>query len=125
MAGVPGDLDVTLDCRPDTELKLVHIDDEINSRAFIDGGDNSSVRVIPAADNWSVKRRQDDAQGGLDCIKNGNCRKFARTCRSGASGLLSDGRNRISRLPNNAGELFVRYLKALAQDLDLHFVSQI
>ena len=55
LAAVPGDLDVTIDWRPDTELRLVHIDNEINSRALINGGENSSVRVIPAADNWSGK----------------------------------------------------------------------
>ena len=51
----PGDLDVTLNWRPDTELKLVHIDDEVSSHALISGGDNSSVRVIPTSNNWPVK----------------------------------------------------------------------
>jgi hypothetical protein len=51
----PGDIDVTLNWRPDTELKLVHFDDEICSHALISGDDNSSVRVIPADENWPVK----------------------------------------------------------------------
>ena len=50
-----GDLDVTLNWRPDTEFKLVYIDDEVSSHALISGGDNSSVRVIPTSNNWPVK----------------------------------------------------------------------
>jgi hypothetical protein len=50
----PGDLDVTLDWRPDTDLKLVHIDDEISSHALISTGDNSRVRVLPTTENWPV-----------------------------------------------------------------------
>ena len=40
----PGDLDVTINWRPDTDLKLVHIDDEISSHALISASDNSRVR---------------------------------------------------------------------------------
>jgi hypothetical protein len=43
----PGDLDVTLNWRPDTDLKLVRIDDEVSSHALISAGDNSTVRVLP------------------------------------------------------------------------------
>jgi hypothetical protein len=50
----PGDLDVTLNWRPDTDLKLVHIDDEISSHALISAGDNSRVRVLPTSENWPV-----------------------------------------------------------------------
>jgi hypothetical protein len=42
-----------------------------------------------------------------------------------ANSFLRDGRNRISGLQKYAGELFVRYLEALAQDLDLHFITQV
>jgi hypothetical protein len=51
----PGDLDVTLNWQPDTELKLVHIDDEISSHALVSEGDNSRVRVISTSENWRVK----------------------------------------------------------------------
>jgi hypothetical protein len=51
----PGDLDVTLNWRPDTESKLVHIDDEISSHALISASDNSRVRVLPKSENWPVK----------------------------------------------------------------------
>jgi hypothetical protein len=51
----PGDVDVTLNWRPDTELTLVHIDDEISSHALISASDNSRVRVLPKSENWPVK----------------------------------------------------------------------
>jgi hypothetical protein len=51
----PGDIDVTLSWRPDTDLKLVHIDDEISSHALISSGDNSRVRILPIAEKWPVK----------------------------------------------------------------------
>jgi hypothetical protein len=50
----PGDLDVTLNWRPETELKLVHIDDEISSHALINDGDNTRVRVLPSSERWPV-----------------------------------------------------------------------
>jgi hypothetical protein len=51
----PGDLDVTINWRPDTDLKLVYIDDEISSHALISASDNSRVRVLPTNENWPVK----------------------------------------------------------------------
>jgi hypothetical protein len=51
----PGDLDVTLNWRPDTDLKLVHIDDDISSHALISLGDNSRVRVLPKSESWPLK----------------------------------------------------------------------
>ena len=50
----PGDLDVTLNWQPDTELKLVRIDDPASSHALVSGDDNSSVRVLPAGEKWPV-----------------------------------------------------------------------
>jgi hypothetical protein len=50
----PGDLDVTLNWQPDTELKLVRIDDPVSSHALVSGGDNSSVRVLPVGEKWPV-----------------------------------------------------------------------
>ena len=38
----PGDLDVTLNWQPDTELKIVRIDDRVSSHALISINDNSS-----------------------------------------------------------------------------------
>jgi hypothetical protein len=51
----PGDIDVTLNWRPDTELKLVHIDGEISSHALIGEDDNRRVRVISASESWPMK----------------------------------------------------------------------
>ena len=51
----PGDLDVTLNWRPDTDLKLVRIDDEVSSHALISAGDNSTVRVLPRGEDWPVR----------------------------------------------------------------------
>ena len=50
----PGDLDVTLNWQPESELKLVHIDDDVSSHALINKGDNSRVRVLPTNENWPV-----------------------------------------------------------------------
>jgi hypothetical protein len=50
----PGDLDVTLNWKPDTDLKLVRIDDPTSSHALVSGNDNSSVRVIPVGEKWPV-----------------------------------------------------------------------
>ena len=50
----PGDLDVTLNWQPDTDLKLVRIDDAVSSHALVSVGDNSSVRMIPAGEQWPV-----------------------------------------------------------------------
>lgn len=50
----PGDLDVTLNWQPDTELKLVRIDDPVSSHALVSGDDNSSVRVLQVGEKWPV-----------------------------------------------------------------------
>jgi hypothetical protein len=50
----PGDLDATLNWQPDTDLKLVRIDDAVSSHALVSAGDNSSVRMIPAGEQWPV-----------------------------------------------------------------------
>jgi hypothetical protein len=51
----PGDIDVTLNWKPDVDLKLVHIDDEISSHALISEVDNSRVRILPSSENWPVQ----------------------------------------------------------------------
>jgi hypothetical protein len=50
----PGDLEVTLNWKPETDLKLVHIDDAVSSHALI-SDDNTRVRVLSAAEHWPVK----------------------------------------------------------------------
>jgi hypothetical protein len=49
----PGDLDVTLNWQPHTELKLVRIDDPVSSHKLI-ADDNSSVRVLPVGHTWPL-----------------------------------------------------------------------
>jgi hypothetical protein len=49
----PGDLDRTLDWKPETELSVVPIDDEVSSHALIGAGGN--VRAIPADESWPVR----------------------------------------------------------------------
>ena len=49
----PGDLDLTLDWKPETELAVVPIDDEVSSHALV--GDNGVVRAIPAGESWPVR----------------------------------------------------------------------
>ena len=52
----PGDLDVTLNWQPDTELSVIRIEDEICSHALVSSADNSRVRVLPAGQPWPVAR---------------------------------------------------------------------
>ena len=51
----PGDLDVTLSWQPNTDLKLVRIEDDASSHALISAADNSRVRVLPIDESWQVK----------------------------------------------------------------------
>ena len=50
----PGDIDVTLNWQPDTDLAACSNEDEV-SHALVSARDNSSVRVIPAGEQWSVR----------------------------------------------------------------------
>ena len=49
---LPGDIDVTLNWLPDTELN-VRIEDPASSHALI-SADNSSVRVLPIGEKWPL-----------------------------------------------------------------------
>ena len=55
----PGDVDVTLNWQPDTDLKLVRIDDEVSSHALVSDHDNSSVRVLPSGEKRPVDAVKD------------------------------------------------------------------
>ena len=48
----PGDLDVTLEWRPETDVKIVPIDDVISPQALISEGDDGRVRVRPVGQSW-------------------------------------------------------------------------
>jgi hypothetical protein len=49
----PGDLDLTLNWKPETDLAVLPIDDEVSSHALI--GEGGKVRVIPAGQGWRVR----------------------------------------------------------------------
>jgi hypothetical protein len=52
----PGDLGVTLNWKPETDLRLEVIEDEISSHALVSTADDSKVRVIGAGEIWPVKQ---------------------------------------------------------------------
>jgi hypothetical protein len=52
----PGDLDVTLNWKPETDLRLEVIADEISSHTLVSMADGSKVRVIGAGESWPVKQ---------------------------------------------------------------------
>jgi hypothetical protein len=60
----PGDLDVTLNWQPDTELKLVPIANDASSHALVSESDNSRVRVLPQDENWPVKEVKNTLKDG-------------------------------------------------------------
>jgi hypothetical protein len=49
----PGDLDLTLNWKPETELAAVPSDDEISSHMLVDG--DTKVHVIAVGESWPVK----------------------------------------------------------------------
>lgn len=50
----PGDIDLTLNWRPETDLAVVPNDDRISTHALI--GDGVKVRVIAAGESWPVQQ---------------------------------------------------------------------
>ena len=50
----PGDLDLTLNWKPETDLAVVPIDDEVSSYALM--GEGGRVRVMPAGKSWPVPK---------------------------------------------------------------------
>jgi hypothetical protein len=60
----PGDLDVTLNWQPDTELKLVRVANDASSHALVSESDNSRVRVLPQDENWPVKEVKNTLKDG-------------------------------------------------------------
>jgi hypothetical protein len=60
----PGDLDLTLNWKPETELQVQNIRDEISSHALVGSADRSRVRVIPAGESWPVREVRKDLKDG-------------------------------------------------------------
>ena len=59
----PGDLDLTLNWKPETDLAVVPIDDEVSSHARI--GEGGRVCVIPRRRKLASTGGEVRAQGGL------------------------------------------------------------
>ncbi|XIA64356.1 hypothetical protein ACFIOY_36695 [Bradyrhizobium sp. TZ2] len=49
----PGDIDLTLNWKPETDLTVVAVDDDVSSHALVGGG--VKVRVIAAGESWPVR----------------------------------------------------------------------
>jgi hypothetical protein len=60
----PGDLDLTLNWKPETELKVANTDDVVSSHALVSTSDMSRVRVIPAGESWPVREVKDVLKDG-------------------------------------------------------------
>ena len=50
----PGDLAMTLNWQPDSDLNIVRIVDDVASHALVSATDSSRVRVIAASEDWPV-----------------------------------------------------------------------
>jgi hypothetical protein len=51
----PGDLDLTLSWKPETDLELIDLDEDVSSHALVSTADKSRVRVLPVGQSWPVK----------------------------------------------------------------------
>ncbi|MCP3466689.1 hypothetical protein [Bradyrhizobium sp. CCGUVB23] len=58
----PGDLDVTLDRKPETELDVVATKGDVGSHALIGAG--GVARVIRAGESWSVREVRSTLKNG-------------------------------------------------------------
>jgi hypothetical protein len=56
VADWPGDIALTLNWLPTTDLRVSEIGDEFCSHALIDSADGSRVRVIEASKDWPVEQ---------------------------------------------------------------------
>jgi hypothetical protein len=54
----PGDLDLTLAWKPETDLTVATADDDVASHTLIGGG--VKTRVMPAAESWPVREVKDE-----------------------------------------------------------------
>jgi len=60
----PGDIDLTLNWLPTTDLRVSEICDEFCSHALIDQSEGSRVRVIEASESWPVELVQRSMKKG-------------------------------------------------------------
>ena len=55
----PGDLNETLAWKPETELHLERLTDDISTHVLVSATDQSRIRVIPAGESWPVDEVRD------------------------------------------------------------------
>ena len=60
----PGDLDLTLSWEPDSELKVIDLEDDLASHALLDLASGGFVRVRPADQTWPEESVRDVLKGG-------------------------------------------------------------
>jgi hypothetical protein len=65
----PGDIDITLHWKPETDLQLIDIEDDIAPKALIASDDAGRVRVLPFGQKWPA-----DATSTLGAMKRGQRR---------------------------------------------------
>ncbi|MEY9178787.1 hypothetical protein ABIG06_000493 [Bradyrhizobium sp. USDA 326] len=58
----PGDLDLTLDWKPETDLTVVEAEDDLATHELVGGG--GEVRVRPAGESWPVRDVKDALKDG-------------------------------------------------------------
>ncbi|OAF05655.1 hypothetical protein AYJ54_01760 [Bradyrhizobium centrolobii] len=60
----PGDLDQTLDWKPETELRVERSDERVSSHVLVNCTDQSRVRVIAANETWPAGEVKNVLRGG-------------------------------------------------------------
>ncbi|MDH6688952.1 hypothetical protein ABIF38_003557 [Bradyrhizobium japonicum] len=58
----PGDLDLTLNWKPETDLMVLDADDEVASHVLVGGG--AKVRARRVGDSWPATQVKDALKGG-------------------------------------------------------------
>jgi hypothetical protein len=56
----PGDLDITLNWTPETELRLIRIEGDVSEHALISKDDAGRVRVIAEGNDWPKRDVQEE-----------------------------------------------------------------
>jgi hypothetical protein len=58
----PGDLDLTLNWKPETEITIASAEDDIGSNLLVGAG--AGVRVIPEGESWPVREVKNALKDG-------------------------------------------------------------
>ncbi|UPK40020.1 hypothetical protein IVB18_23995 [Bradyrhizobium sp. 186] len=60
----PGDLALTLNWKPETDLRLERSEDQVSSHALVNASDHSRVRVIAESESWPDGEVKNALKGG-------------------------------------------------------------